>query len=122
MTSKARLPNAADPAIAKRIADARAQAARLLDDEKSLGRKQLQAKARASEEARDHAFHTFHLYEYAVGGLQIAIVLASVSVVTRMRVFMLVAGILGGVCSVFALLVAQGGPELIERFLELPTH
>ena len=90
------LPNAADPAVKKRIDDARAEAKRLDDDEKTLGRKQLMAKAKASEEDRDHELHRFHLFEAVVGGLEIAIVLASVSVVTRVRQLAIAAAVLGG--------------------------
>jgi hypothetical protein len=97
------LPGAADPAVRKRIDAARAEAKRLDDDEKSLGRKQLAVKAHASEQARDEAFHRFHLFEVVVGALQISIVLASVSVVTRVRLLALVAGVLGGGASLFGL-------------------
>jgi hypothetical protein len=77
------LPNASDPAVQTRIAAQQAEAARLNDDEKTLGRKQLEARAERQTEERAHAFHRYHLFEYVVGALQIAIVLASVSVVTR---------------------------------------
>jgi len=97
------LPGAADPAVRKRIDAARAEAKRLDDDEKSLGRKQLAAKAHASEQERDEAFHRFHLFEMVVGALQISIVLASVSVVTRVRLMALAAGVLGGGASLFGL-------------------
>ena len=96
-------PSAADPAVRKRIDAARAQAKRLDDDEQTTGRKQLMAKARASEELRDHAFHRFHLYEFVVGALEIAIVLASVSVVTRVRQLALGAMVLGGGAALFGL-------------------
>jgi len=97
------LPGAADPAQRKRIDAVRAEAKRLDDDAKSLGRKQLGDKARASERERDDAFHRFHLYEMVVGVLQISIVLASVSVVTRVRQLALAAAILGGGASLFGL-------------------
>jgi DNA polymerase III epsilon subunit-like protein len=96
-------PTAADPAVRKRIDAARAQAKRLDDDEKTLGRKQLMEKARESEELRDHAFHRFHLFELVVGALEISIVLASVSVVTRVRPLALGAVVLGGGASLFGL-------------------
>ena len=88
-------PNANDPVVRKRIDAARAQAARLDDDEKTQGRKQLREKAQASEHERDHEFHRYHLFEMVVGGLQLAIVLASVSVVTRVTVLAIVAAALG---------------------------
>ncbi len=77
------LPNASDPSVQARIQKAQAEAGRLNDDEKTQGRKQLEARAERQGEEREHAFHHYHLFEYVVGALQIAIVLASVSVVTR---------------------------------------
>jgi uncharacterized protein (UPF0297 family) len=116
------LPNAGDPATVKRVDDARAIAKRLEDDEKTQGRKQLMAKAQASEKLRDHAFHELHLYEYAVGALQIAIVLASVSVVTRQRVFVYVAALLGGVAGLFALLTSMGAIDVIQGMFAATPH
>jgi hypothetical protein len=118
----ASLPNAGDPATVKRVEDARATAKRLDDDEKTLGRKQLRARAQTSEKLRDHAFHEFHLYEYAVGGLQIAIVLASVSVVTRQRVFFFIAGLLGFGSGLFALLTSVGVIDMIHEMLAVSSH
>ena len=97
------LPAAGDPEVRKRIDAALAQADRLDDDETTLGRKQLTAKAHASESDRDRAFHRFHLFEAVVGALEIAIVLASVSVVTRVRQLALGAAVLGGVAALFGL-------------------
>ena len=71
---------------------ARATVARLNDDEKTLGRKQLRAQAEQKERLRDEAFEHYHKYEGVVGALQITIVLASVSVVTRIRLLALAAG------------------------------
>src|ERR1700722_5367618 len=97
------LPVASEPDVRKRIDAARAQAKRLDDDEKTLGRKQLIEKAHASEEMREAAFHRFHLFEAVVGALEIAIVLASVSVVTRVRQLAMGAVVLGGVAALFGL-------------------
>jgi hypothetical protein len=100
------LPNAADPAVHARSEADRATARRLEDDDKTIGRKQLLAKAQASEQRRDAAFHRYHLFEIVVSALQIAIVLASVSVVTRVIALAFGAAILGGAASLFALAVA----------------
>jgi len=79
------LPNSAEPAVRKRIEDTRADAARLRDDPKAGdGSKQIAERAHADEQGRDVAFHRYHLFEVVVGALQIAIVLASVSVVTAL--------------------------------------
>ncbi|WP_395666561.1 DUF4337 family protein [Methylocella sp.] len=94
-----------DPALREKIEAARAEAKRLDDDEKSNGRRQLATKARASERARDHAFHRYHMLEYAVGALQIAIVLASGSIVARVRLLAWVAGAIGLGAAAAALLV-----------------
>jgi hypothetical protein len=104
------LPVGNDPAVRKRIDEWRAEAKRLDDDEKTQGRKQLAAKAQASQAARDRAFHRFHLYEWVSGGLEIAIVLASVSVVTRVRALAVIAAVLGVGASLFGL------AEALEAF------
>ena len=101
------LPSAGDPAVQARIKQARDQIAALRDDPTDgKGMKQLEAGATEIQAERDHAFHHYHWYELAVGGLQIAIVLASVSVVTRTRALTLAAGLIGGGAAVFALAVA----------------
>ena len=103
----ASLPNAADPAQVKRISDARAAAARMNDDpEGGNGRKQMVVTAKASEHARDEAFHVYHLFERVVGALQLSIVLASVSVVTRVTALAWVGGLLGGGAAIYGALVA----------------
>ncbi len=103
------LPGAGgDAAIQKKIATARAQVERMNDDPVGGGRKQLLEKTKVQTAERDHAFHLYHQYEMVVGALQIAIVLASVSVVTRVRALALGAGVLGGVAIVYGLLVATG--------------
>ena len=103
----ASLPNAADPAIQARIKEARENAARMHDDPVSGdGMKQLQAKAHQEEADRDHAAHRYHNFEYAVGGLEIAIVLASVSVITRMRALTMGAAVIGAGATIVALGVA----------------
>jgi hypothetical protein len=104
----ASLPAATDPDLQKRIAAARAEAARLEDDEKTQGRKQLAEKARQQTAARDAAFARYHHFETVVGGLQIAIVLASVSVIVRQRGLAFAAGTLGGLAAVYGLAVAAG--------------
>lgn len=103
------LGNATDPAVQKRIQAAEDYAARMRDDPKSGdGMKQLLARARAQEEARDHALHRYHFYEYCSGALEIGIVLSSVAVVTRIAMLAYVAAGLGSVAGVVAILVASG--------------
>ena len=104
------LPGAAgDAVIQKKIETARTQIERMNDDPKGgEGRKQLLEKANVLTEQRDHAFHLYHQYEMVVGALQIAIVLASVSVVTRIRSLTAGAGLIGAAAIVYGLLVATG--------------
>ena len=72
------------------------------------GMKQLAEQAERRKKERDHAFHRYHFYEYASGALQISIVLASVSVVTRMRPLTIGAGVIGVAAGLLALGVAFG--------------
>ena len=103
----ASLPNTADPAIQARIKDARDNAARLRDDPQGgEGMKQLALQARQEEAARDHAEHRYHSFEYAVGALEIAIVLASVSVITGMRPLTIGAAVIGAAAAAASLGVA----------------
>ena len=89
-------PNATEAAIQARIDAARAEEARLLDDpEGGNGVRQLAAKTTALEAERDQAYHVYHAYEQMSAVLEIAIVLASVSVVTRVRQLGWTAGVLG---------------------------
>ncbi len=90
------LPNATDPAIQERIKTAMAEAARMRDEPATGdGMKQLKTKAEDQEQERDHAFHAYHGFEYSSSALEISIVLASVSVVTRVHPLGLVAAGIG---------------------------
>jgi hypothetical protein len=100
------LPNAQDSAIQNRIKEAEAFIARMRDDPRGGGMQQLAAQAHDQEIARDEAAHRYHGFEYAVGGLEIAIVLASVSVITRMRALTVGALAIGVAASVVSLAVA----------------
>jgi hypothetical protein len=103
------LPNAADPAIQARIKSAEDEAARLQDSPRTgQGMTQVLARAQKEERGRDHAFHLSHELEWVVGALQIAIVLASVAVVTRVRWLAWAAAGLGGVMSAYGLLIWSG--------------
>jgi cytochrome bd-type quinol oxidase subunit 1 len=103
----ASLPNAADPAIQARIKEAQAYIARMRDDpEGGEGMKQLAATAQQQEAERDEAMHRYHNFEYAVGALEIAIVLASISVVTRMRPLTIAAAVIGALASAGSLGIA----------------
>jgi hypothetical protein len=98
------LPNAAAPEVAKRIADAQATAERLRNEPGKDGMDQLAARAHDQEHVRDHEAHRHHGLEFGSGGLQLAIVLVSVSVITSMRALLIGGGALGAVAAVYGLL------------------
>lgn len=104
------LPASTDPAVQKRIADALASAARMRSEPGGDGMDQLAEKAHEQEHRRDHEMHRTHGLEIASGGLQISIVLASISVVIDLPLFMLVSIILGLASALYALL---GGLSLL---------
>jgi Domain of unknown function (DUF4337) len=90
------LPNAADPAVSERVKTAQSEEARMRDEPASGdGMKQLMAKAKGLEHERDEAFHAYHGFEHTSSVLEISIVLASVSVVTRVRGLGVAAGAIG---------------------------
>jgi hypothetical protein len=101
------LPNAADPDVQKRIALARAAADRMRSETGADGMEQLAERAHALEHQRDHELHRTHGLETASGGLQIAIVLASVSVVTGARLLLFGGIAIAAVAAVYALLASQ---------------
>jgi hypothetical protein len=102
----ASLPNANDPAIQRRITESRQEAARLRDDpEKAEGMKQLAGRAKEETVLRDEALHRYHGLELVVGGLQIAIVLASVSIVTALRVLAYAGAGLGAVSLLYGVIL-----------------
>jgi hypothetical protein len=72
---------ATDPAIQGRIATARSRAERMRSEPGADGMEQLAQRAHMIEHQRDHELHRKDTLEIASGGLQIAIVLASISVV-----------------------------------------
>jgi hypothetical protein len=103
----ASLPNAQDPAIQARIKQAQEYSARMRDDpEGGEGMKQLAITAKQQEVERDEAAHRYHDYEYAVGALEIAIVLASVSIVTRMRALTIGAATIGALAAAWSFGIA----------------
>ena len=59
------------------------------------GRDELAARAKAAEQKRDRAMSSYHHYEVSSAAVQIAIVLASASIITTMPVLVWLAGALG---------------------------
>jgi hypothetical protein len=64
---------------------------------------QLKQRAHAQEHLRDHEEHRKNMLETASGGLQIAIVLASISVVIDLPIFMAASVLLGLASAIYGL-------------------
>ncbi len=97
------------PATAKTIADATAEAARLTEDsERGNGGKQIMARATAENAARDSALHRYEWYELLTSAIEIAIVLGSVSVITKLPQVLWLAGAIGATSAALAVAVAGG--------------
>ncbi|MGC8470069.1 MAG: DUF4337 family protein [Acetobacteraceae bacterium] len=92
------------PATAKEAAALRSRAAAIESDpKKGAGKQQLLALAQRQEKERDHATHRMHLFELSAAGLQIALVLASASAITRRNSLAFAAMALGGIAAAWAL-------------------
>ena len=91
--------------VEKQIAGWRKNADRYdSEPETNEGRKELAARAKASEQKRDRSLAAYHHYETASGAVQIAIVLASAAIITGLNVFVWVAGALGAAGVAFTLI------------------
>jgi len=109
------LPTAGDPAVQARVKAAQDYIARAKDDPQGHdGTQQLAEQAHEKEHIRDHALHRYHGYEYAAGALELAIVLASVSIVIRSRPLTYGAGVLGvgGILVALAVRIGMSLPWL----------
>ena len=97
------------PALQEAAASAQAEARRLTEDsDRGNGAKQIQARADAEGHARDAALHRYEWFEIVTSALQIAIVLGSVSVVTRVAAVSWVGAGLGLLAAGLAALVVAG--------------
>lgn len=86
----------AKAALAKKLGDYKKTIARYESDpDTQEGKKELMARARAYEEARDHALRQDPYFDYAETLLQIAIVLVSVSIVADAMWLSLIGAALG---------------------------
>ncbi|TAK67930.1 MAG: DUF4337 domain-containing protein [Betaproteobacteria bacterium] len=74
------------------------------EPETKEGRKELAARAKATEQKRDRALAAYHNYEIASGAVQIAIVLASASIITGLAVLVWIAAALGVLGVAFSLI------------------
>jgi hypothetical protein len=99
-TAEAQLPGVADSRVRegmeKRISDWKNAAARYdSEPDTQEGRKELAARAKASETKRDRALAAYHHFEMASGAMQIAIVLSSAAIISGVSVLVWIAGGLG---------------------------
>ncbi len=94
----------------QKAADAAAsEAKRLLEDtDRGNSAKQILARAAEATHERDHSLHKYEWYEIVTSALQIAIVLASVSVVTQLTKVLYLGIAIGGAAAVLGILVATG--------------
>ena len=74
------------------------------EPETGEGRDQLAARAKEAEKKRDRAMAAYHHYEVASAAVQIAIVMASASIITSMAALVWIAGGLGIVGIVFCVI------------------
>jgi hypothetical protein len=86
LAALARLNN--DPTLVQAAQSASQKATKNLSDTvNGNGKAELRQQAERETRERNHQLHLYHLLELAVGALQIAIVLASVSVITEIKSF-----------------------------------
>ena len=76
------------------------------EPETNEGRDQLAARAKEAEKKRDKAMAAYHHYELASAAVQIAIVMASASIITSMVALVWIAGGLGVVGIIFCVIGA----------------
>jgi Domain of unknown function (DUF4337) len=119
-TAEAQLPAVADARVRegmeKRISDWKNAAARYdSEPDTQEGRKELSARAKASETKRDRALAAYHHFEMASGAMQIAIVLSSAAIVTGVPVLVWIAGGLG-VIGLALCVIAIVAPTAVHLF------
>jgi Domain of unknown function (DUF4337) len=119
-TAEAQLLGVADPrvreAMEKRVGDWKNAAARYdSEPDTQEGRKELSARAKASEAKRDRALAAYHHFEMASGAMQIAIVLASAAIITGVPVLVWIAGGLG-VVGLALCVIAMVAPTAVHLF------
>ncbi|MEO5374711.1 MAG: DUF4337 domain-containing protein [Alphaproteobacteria bacterium] len=108
------LPPGRVEALDRQIAAWRSTAERYESDpEKGEGRKELSARAREAEAERDRALGAYHLFEYGSAAFQLAIVMASASLVSEVAALAFAAAGLG-VVGLLLSLVAWLAPTLVH--------
>ena len=103
------IPGPPDKARQDAIAQAQATVKRMRDgDASGPGTHQVQQVAEEQERDLEHSLHRYHLFEYAAGALQIAIVLGSAAVVTQLVSVAIAGGVIGSLAVVLAVAVGAG--------------
>lgn len=74
------------------------------EPETGEGRKELAERAKAAEQKRDRAMAAYHHYELSAAAVQIAIVMASASIITTMAALAWIAGGLGAIGIAFCVI------------------
>lgn len=116
LATLATLPDRARPALEKQIGDWKKTAARYdSEPDTQEGRKELAARAKAAEQRRNHAMAAYHYYELASASVQIAIVLASASIITAVAALGWAAGALGA-AGIAGCVVGYFWPTAIHLF------
>ncbi|HYF08407.1 MAG TPA: DUF4337 domain-containing protein [Acetobacteraceae bacterium] len=83
-------------AIERQIAGWRATADRWESEPQTgEGRRELMNRAREAERRRERSMSAYHMYEYGSAAFQVAIVLASASIVTGVPLLAVIGGVLG---------------------------
>ena len=85
------------------------------EPETGEGRKELADRAKAAEKKRDKSLAAYHHFEIASAAVQIAIVMASASIITSMPVLVWVAGALGALGIAFCV-IGLWFPTVIHLF------
>jgi len=113
----AREPNARSKEVMeKRIAEWRKTAARYESEpDTQEGRKELAARAKATEKKRDLALAAYHHYEMSSAALQLAIVLATANIITGVA-FLLWGSFGLGVVGVAFILIGLFAPTSVHLF------
>ena len=85
------------------------------EPETGEGRKELADRAKAAEKKRDKSLAAYHHFEIASAAVQIAIVMASASIITSMPVLVWVAGSLGALGIAFCV-IGLWFPTVVHLF------
>jgi hypothetical protein len=103
--------------------DAWKKTAERYDSEPSTGegRKELSEHAKHAEEQRDHSFVKYHNFELASAAFQVAIVLASATIITGMTALAWLSGLLG-IGGLTFLAIGVLSPELIHTVPFIGGH